>query len=616
MDTLKGSQKGCKRYGRSAKFKYLMKARAEFEGFEGATNKMKIDPILTEIISNRLLQIGYEGGLVLQRCAVSPGVVEGRDLGFNVSDAQGRTVVYSTWMPRHGTTLSYMLQSCMSRFKDEIKPGDMYLVNDPHSGALHILDLAVMMPIHHDGQLVAWVGNATHHVDVGAMTPGRAPLATDWHQEGIIFKPTRIVQDGKIRDDIFNLFLDNVRMPRYQSLDLKAQISANFAAAEKLLALVERYGTEALEETFESSIQLAEAQARERISVLKQGEYHATEYLDYDKMYVIQAKLTVDDKGLSFDFQGTDKEAKTFINCALPCAVANLHNILACQLFPDLTVNAGTFKLVEVKIPSGTLINCNPPAPCSGASTITGWRVQGITMALLTQALMSTTREEYAMAEWGWGFTDVQWSGTDPLGRWYTVRGDASLHGGGARSTHDGIDVSNIAGSTNTALPSVESYEYRYPVLYLSRGLLPDSEGAGQFRGGRAGYWSRCLYGVDVAADLSFHIGRDVGSNGFAGGQDGTSSQIVIKRKTDILERLNHEVPLYDELTGEEEILPQQPSALGLQINAGDVVYVRGMGGAGFGPPKLRDKAAVLADLDDGLLSPERAKEVYGVSIG
>lgn len=576
---------------------------------------MNIDPVLTEIISNRLLRIGYEGGLVLQRCAVSPGVVEGRDLGFNVSDASGRTVVYSTWMPRHGTTLSYMLQSCMKRFENDIQPGDMYLVNDPHSGALHILDLAVMMPIHYKGDLVAWVGNATHHVDVGAMTPGRAPLATDWHQEGIIFKPTRIVQDGTIRDDIFNLFLDNVRMPRYQSLDLKAQISANFAASEKILSLVERYGTDALQQTFESSLELAKAQAKERISGLNKGRYEAVEYLDYDRVYEIRANLIVSEDKLEFDFSGTDGEAKTFINCALPCAVANLHNILACQLFPDLTVNAGTFDLVDVNIPSGTLINCNPPAPCSGASTITGWRVQGLTMALLTQALVGTGRQEYAMAEWGWGFTDVQWSGTDPLGRWYTVRGDASLHGGGARAFSDGIDVSNIAGSTNTALPSIESYEYRYPILYLSRGLLADSEGAGQYRGGRAGYWSRCLYGVETASDLSFYIGRDIGSRGFLGGEDGSPSKILIKRRTDILNRLKSQVPLYEELDGEEEVLTQQPSALGLEINAGDVVYVRGMGGGGFGPAELREKELVLADIEDGLLSPERAERTYGLSV-
>ncbi len=576
---------------------------------------MKVDPILTEIISNRLYQIGLEGGLVLQRCAVSPSVVDSRDLGFNIADASGRTIVYSVWMPRHGTTLGYMLQSCMERFKGDVRPGDMYLVNDPHSGALHILDLAVMAPVHYQGELIAWVGNATHHVDVGAMTPGRAPLATDWHQEGIIFKPTRIVEGGKIRDDIFNLFLDNVRMPRYQSLDLKAQISANFAASEKIIELIKTYGMDAIQATFDSSIQLGEQQARERIAVLTKGTFHEVTWVDYDKQYRVECTLVVDEEELHFDFQGTDPEAKTFINCALPCAVANLHNILACQLFPDLTVNAGTFKQVDVSIPSGTILNCNPPAPCSGASTITGWRVQGITLALLTQALMDTERRPYAMAEWGWGFTDVQWTGFDELGRWYSVRGDMNLHGGGARSDKDGIDVSNIAGSTNTAIPSIESYEYRYPVLYLSRGLVPDSEGAGQYRGGHAGYWSRCLYKVDTANDFTFYIGRDLGSRGVAGGGDGSSSQIIIKRVTDILDQLGNEIPLYHQLHGKEELLAQRPPGIDNWINAGDVVFVRGMGGAGFGTAKLRDKELVIRDYEEGLLSKERAREVYGVVV-
>ena len=576
---------------------------------------MKIDPVLTEIISNRLLQIGQEGGLVLQRCAVSPSVVDSRDLGFNIADASGRTIVYSVWMPRHGTTLGYMLQSCMKRFEGDIRPGDMYLVNDPHSGALHILDLAVMAPVHYEGELIAWVGNATHHVDVGAMTPGRAPLATDWHQEGIIFKPTRIVEDGKIRDDIFNLFLDNVRMPRYQSLDLKAQISANFAASQKIIELVKRYGVEALKETVESSIQLGEQQARERISLLAKGEYHEVTYVDYDKQYRLECKMTVDDAGLHFDFTGTDPEAKTFINCALPCAVANLHNILACQLFPDLSVNAGTWRLIDVSIPSGTIINCNPPAPCSGASTITGWRVQGITLALLTKALVTSSRKSYSMAEWGWGFCDVQWTGYDQYGRWYSLRGDQNLHGGGGRAEVDGIDVSNIAGSTNTSIPSIESYEYRYPVLYLARGLVPDSEGAGEYRGGRAGYWSRCLYGVESANDLTFYIGRDLASRGVFGGQDGTSSRIILKRGTDIMSRLNQGIPLYHELEGEEELLPQMPDGLDRVIKAGDVIFVRGMGGAGYGSPELRSEESVRRDLEEGLLSHERALEIYGVKV-
>jgi N-methylhydantoinase B len=572
-----------------------------------------LSPVAVEIIQNRLLRIGHEGGEVLMRCAVSPTVVEAHDMGFNVADHRGRTVVYSTWMPRHGTTLSFMLEACRARFGDDIRPGDMYLVNDPHSGALHILDLAVIAPVFVDGTLIAWVANATHHVDVGAMTPGRAPLATSSFQEGILFKPTRLVEDGRIREDVVGLFLDNVRMPRYQSLDLRAQISADFAAMTKVVALARRYGTETLLRAYDAILDLSEAKARERISELPEGRYEAVEHFDFDRHYTLRCALEVRGGELHFDFAGTEDEARTFVNSALACTVANLHNIVACQLLPDVTPNAGAFRAVHVSVPEGSLLNCRPGAPCSGASTITGWKTQQLTIATLSQALArSAKHSDRAMAQWGWGFTDVQWTGTDPQGRWYSVRGDATLQGGGARATADGIDTANIAGSTNTSLASIESYEQRYPVLYLHRGLEPDSGGAGTFRGGLAGSWSRILYGVDRAESLPWYMGRDFGAAPFAGGREGMRSVIAVKHGTDVRARLADGPLLYGELAGEEEILPQQmPSH---DVRADDVVYVRGMGGGGYGDPRRRDPARVAADRADGLVSADQARAVYGAS--
>ena len=573
----------------------------------------RLDPVAVEIIQNRLLRIGHEGGEVLMRCAVSPTVVEAHDMGFNVADHKGRTVVYSTWMPRHGTTLSFMLEACNARFGDDIRPGDMYLVNDPHSGALHILDLAVIAPVHVDGRLVAWVANATHHVDVGAMTPGRAPLATSSYQEGILIKPIRLVEDGRIREDVFGLFLDNVRMPRYQSLDLKGQVSANFAAAQKVVALARRYGTDTLLAAYDAILDLSEAKARQRISELPDGRYEAVEHIDFDRHYTLRCALEVRGDELRFDLSGTDPEARTFVNSALACTVANLHNIVACQLLPDVTPNAGAFRAVHVEVPEGTLLNCRPGAPCSGASTITGWKTQQLTMAVLSQALARSDRHRArAMAQWGWGFTDVQWTGTDPQGRWFSVRGDATLHGGGARAFADGIDTANIAGSTNTSLASIESYEQRYPVLYLHRGLEPDSAGAGEHRGGLAGSWSRILYGIDRADSLPWYMGRDFGAAGFAGGGEGTRSVIAVKHGTDVLARLAEGPPLYEELEGSEEILAQQMPTH--EIRAGDVVHVRGMGGGGYGDPRERDPEKVRDDVANGLVSAEQAREMYGLT--
>jgi N-methylhydantoinase B len=568
-----------------------------------------------EIIQNRLLQIAQEAGMVLQRCAVSPGVVEAKDLGFNISDAAGETIIYSTWMPRHGTTLSYMLQACMERFEGEIRPGDMYLVNDPHAGALHSLDLALMAPVFVEGELVAWVGNATHHIDVGAMSPGRAPLATDWFQEGFIFRPIRLVENGEIRREIFDFFVDNVRMPRYQALDLKAQVSANFAAIEKITELVHKFGREAFRRSCATTLEISKAAARERISVLNEGVYETVERLDYDKHYTLKATLTVKDGQMHFDLTGTDPESSTFINCAVPCTIANMHNILACQLFPDQSVNAGTFSQITFKIPSGTLLSCNAPAPCSGASTITGWKAQQLALDLVSQALVGTELEFRAQAQWGWGFDDVQWTGVDPQGRNFIMRGDQTLHGGGARSTADGIDVANIAGSTNTSIPSIESWEQRFPVLYLSRTMLPDTAGAGRYRGGFAGEWVRVLYGIEEADDMTFYIGRDFGARGLEGGEQGATSQINFKRQTDVFALFGKgRVPTYDEVTGQgdEELLPQMPAALNRKVRSGDVIRVRGMGGGGYGPPADRDRAAIEEDLAEGLMTRAFADQHYG----
>ncbi|MDZ4246481.1 MAG: hydantoinase B/oxoprolinase family protein, partial [Dehalococcoidia bacterium] len=176
-----------------------------------------LEPVTVEIIQNRLTQIGREAGIALIRSAASLIVVGAKDLGFNIADHLGRTIIYSVWMPRHGTTLSYMIQSCIERFKNRsIDPGDMFMVNNPYDGALHALDIAIIAPVHVNGELIAWTGCATHHVDIRAMRPGTAPDASDWYQEGLIFRPIKIVEKGMLRDDVFNLLMDNVRVPLYQ----------------------------------------------------------------------------------------------------------------------------------------------------------------------------------------------------------------------------------------------------------------------------------------------------------------------------------------------------------------------------------------------------------------
>ena len=157
------------------------------------------DPVLIEIIHNRLQEIGLQAGYTLLNTAASPIVVHAKDLGFNISDHLGRCVVYSMWMPRHGTTLSYMLRACQKKFQGRIYPGDMFMTNNPHDGALHSQDIAIIAPVHFGEKLIAWTACATHHLDIGAMTAGRAYLATEYLQEGKIFPPLKIMERFELR---------------------------------------------------------------------------------------------------------------------------------------------------------------------------------------------------------------------------------------------------------------------------------------------------------------------------------------------------------------------------------------------------------------------------------
>ena len=577
-----------------------------------ATRPTTLDPITIEVIENRLTEIGWEGGITLQRTAASPSVVEAKDMGFNVADHLGRTIVYSTWMPRHGTNLAFMLRACRQRFTpEEIFPGDVFLNNNPHDGPLHNLDLAVFAPVFAGDELVAWTGCASHHPDIGGITPGRSPEATNWFQEGLIFRPIKLVERGRFRQDIFDFFLDNVRMPRYQGIDLKAQVSSVNVARDRILEVAKRYGSATLKAAYEEIIAFSEAKARARIRELAPGRYQAVDVVDYDRNYVARCTLEVKDDTITFDFSGTDPQSNTFINAARACTIANVHNIVACLLMPDITANEGSLRPIQFDLPEGTLLSCTPPAACSGASTITGWKAQCLAIATLSQALRCSPHLWRANALWGAGFVDVQISGIDPQRRWFTMRTGEVMHGGGARANKDGFDVANIAGSTSTSLFNIEAMEQRFPVLFLGRGYSQDSEGAGTYRSGLSGDYLVKLHGIEEADLTPFYYGRDWRARGLSGGEPGAPSLIKLKRDTNIEAILALGTPSYDEIGGVEEVLPQRNTPS--RLRQGDVIWVRGQAGGGYGDPLERAPAAVTADAREGYVSRQRAREAYGV---
>ncbi len=572
----------------------------------------KIDPVTLEVIQNRLLGIAREGGYALIRTAASPAVVHTKDLGFNIADAQGRSVVYSMWMPRHGTTLKYMLQSVRRRFPDsEIKPGDMFLTNNPHDGALHNLDIAIIAPIHYKGELIAWTGCATHHLDIGAVTPGRAPQATDWRQEGLIFPPMKVVDEGRLREDFFEFFLTNVRAPQYQGLDLKGQIAANNVARKRLLQMADRYGVAALRACFDEMIDISEVKTRERIRLLRPGKYEATQYMQYDKMYAMHCTLVVDGDNLVFDFTGTDSQSAYMVNSAVPCTIANVHNLFICLLIPDLVINEGCFQPLKFILPEKTVLSCLPPAPCGAASTAGSHKATSVALEVLSRALLQSEQWWRANASWGMGTVDVTFTGTDRRGLAFFTRALLTARGGGARADRDGNNAGGVVHSTNQSMPNAEALERRNPVLYLYHRYRVDSGGPGKYRGGLSTESVYKLHGADEAQTIIWYTDRDVPNYGLEGGEPGATAQIVLKKATNVNSLLEHNIPDFKEIEGQAALLPCQNPPMVMTEN--DVILDQEPAGGGFGNPLDRDPEQVFQDVVDGYISAENARSIYKV---
>lgn len=573
-----------------------------------------VDPVTLEIINNRLQEIGLQGGYTLINTAASPGVVHAKDLGFNISDNLGRCIVYSMWMPRHGTTLSYMLRACQKKFEGRIYPGDMFITNNPHDGALHNLDIAIISPVHYKDELIAWTGCATHHLDIGAMTPGRAPLATELLQEGIIIPPLKIMERFELRQEIFDLIMENVRVPNLQGLDLKGQIASNNVAREKILELAKRYGVDTLKSCYEEIITFSEEKTRERIKLLPGGIYEAVDYISYDRVYTIKCALIVEDDTLTFDFAGTDPQSPNFINSALPCTVANVHNIVVCLLTPDIPVNEGCLKPVKVIAPERSLVNCKPPAPCSGASVISGWNAMSLAVRTLSLALAKSRESWRANASWPSGQIDLLLTGKDRKGKPFFARNmGLGAMGGGARANKDGLNFASAPGSTTTSHPDAEESEARFPILTLFARALVDSGGPGKFRGGISAESAFKLHGTDKGEALFWWTGQGIAANGMSGGKAGNTGSLSIKEATNIKKLLKKGYPSWNEISGEEKIIPGRYPPFPMTEN--DVVHLVYAGGGGYGDPMERDPGQVVADVKDGYVSIEKSASEYGVVI-
>ncbi|MBT3369611.1 MAG: hydantoinase B/oxoprolinase family protein [Rhodospirillaceae bacterium] len=552
-----------------------------------------IDPITLEILRNSLRSITDESYIALTKAAYSTNIKERRDHSIALTDTQGRLVVQSeNSLPIHLASMLGMMEQLLDKYAEQdFAEGDIFVANDPYvAGGTHLPDVNLAMPAFVDGKLLGFVCNIAHHADIGGMTPGSmAGGMSEIYQEGLRIPLVRLFKAGELVQDIFDLLLLNVRVPHERRGDYFAQVAACRLGSRRLGEMAQRYGRAMLAQSFDAIMDRTEARLRDSIRTVPDGVYEFTDLLDNDGMGTsdipISVRVDVAGENIAFDFTGTGPQMKGNFNMTFNAAQSAVYYVLKAMLDPDLPNNHGLIRAVEISAPLGTLVNAVHPAAVAGRAN-TSQRVVDVLIGALAQALP----EQAVGAANGANVTAV-FFGHDPRhDRTYLYL--ETLGGGfGGRFTKDGKDGVQVH-ITNTSNLPVEAIEAEYPLMVESYGLIPDSGGAGKYRGGMG--IRRVVRPIGHEAVFS-GMGERFAHQpwGIFGGQPGGTGRFSIQG------------PSHN-----DETLPDKPNHV--PFGPDDTVVIETPGAGGYGDPAERDAEAVAADYRDEKFSAEYLRKYYG----
>ena len=549
-----------------------------------------VDPISFEVIRNALVAATDEMVLALKRSDYSTNIKTRSDFSCAFFDAELRCVAQGFAQPVHlGSMVEQVPKAILAYGAGRLGPGDMLLTNNPYTGGVHLNDVNLICPVHVDGELLGYVANLAHHVDVGGGAPASIGAFQEVFQEGVIIPPVKLVEGGKIVNDVFRLVLAQIRSKHETAGDFRAQIAANTTGVRRVQALVQRHGSETIFDTMRELHNYTERRTLAELARLPHGTYEAEGVVDNDgytdQPVKLKARVTLGPDGARFDMAGCDEQRRAPVNSTYAMTFSACAYMLKCLIDPDLPVNDGFYRLLEVVAPEGSVTNCRWPAAVVG-----GWETHARLVEVLLRAMLPAMPERIPagtkgmMCQAGFGSLDAA-AGT------YTCFYDTFAGGYGGRAASDGPDAVQAHGQ-NTENAPIEETELNYPVRIGRLSLVEDSEGAGRHRGGLG---LRKDYAFDRPTTYTILADRDrFGPWGAFGGLDGKIAEYVLVRG------------------GTEQRLG---SKVTVELEAGDVISVRTCGGGGYGPTAERDPELVRRDVREGKVSARRAREVYGVEV-
>jgi 5-oxoprolinase (ATP-hydrolysing) len=508
------------------------------------------DPVMLEIFNNLFMSVAEQMGVRLQSTAHSVNIKERLDFSCAIFDAAGQLIANAPHMPVHLGSMGESIRMVISRNRGSMKPGDVFMLNDPYHGGTHLPDITVVTPVFADdgGDILFFVASRGHHAEIGGITPGSMPaFSTRVEEEGVLIDNWRLAGDGEMREAATTDLLTSAefpsRNPGANLADLRAQIAANEKGAAELRQLVSQFGLDVVTAYMGHVQDNAEEAVRRVLAGLADGEYA----YELDNGAVIRVAVRVDQQARTaeIDFTGTSPQLPGNFNAPSSVAMAAVLYVLRTLVDDEIPLNAGCLKPVRVIIPPGSLLAPAYPAAVAAGNVETSQAVTGALYAALG-----------VMAEGSGTMNNVTF-GSAEYQYYETVSS-----GSGAGDGFGGTAVVQTH-MTNSRLTDPEVLEWRFPVRLESFEIRGGSGGAGRWPGGDGGRRRLRFLAPMTVSTLSSH--RRVPPYGMAGGAPGQLGDQWVERADGRV----------TELAGCDRA----------ELEPGDVFVLETPGGGGYGPP-------------------------------
>ena len=549
------------------------------------------DPVTFELVKNALFFLVNEMALTLVRASYSGILRENMDFATGIADPNGEMVTQGLSLPLQFGPMPDAVEAVRRAWEGRMEPGDLFVLNDPFEGGTHLPDFFFIKPVFHDGEIFCYACVSGHQIDVGGRVAGsNACDSTEVYAEGLRVPPLKLYERGQPNETLFGIIERNVRVPVKLLGDFRAQVASLETGERGIAELIARYGAHGMKGHFSALLDYGERQTRAAIGKLPAGEYRFTDYLDSDgierRPVPIVLKLTIAADRIVADFTGSSPQVQGAINSTASMAKSASYAAIRSVLRDDIPNNGGFFRAIEVIAEKGSVLDCVLPA-ASGGRGVTLFRIADTVWGALAQAV-----PELVSAATEGGTTVYSIGGYDEAREPFVL---VEVFGGswGGRPDRDGIDGMSHPILNQRNIPA-EHMEMEHPVELVRYGFVPDTGGAGKYRGGLSlvrdiRYLGKVPAQLQVRSDRCDHMPW-----GLAGGRDGTPSYNLLNPGTEAERSLK----AMDTTT----------------IAEGEIVRFVCPGAGGWGDPLERDPEAVAADIREGRLSATYVREHYALA--